>query len=71
MHAERRERLCGRLLLSRLLRRAAAGAEPLAVDERRADEAPLVGRPVDSEDLVLNRAAGTGEGLLQLTKLTP
>ena len=63
---ERRERLLSRLLLGGLLRRAAADAELLAVDQRRAREAPLVRRALDLEDLVLHRATVAGERLLQL-----
>src|SRR6185503_9244023 len=66
VHAERRERLGRGLLLGRLLRRAATGAQPLAVDQGRADEPALVRRALDLEDLVLHRAAGARERLLEL-----
>ena len=66
MNAECRQRLGRRLLLGGLLRRAAADAELLAVDERGADEPALVRRPVDVEHVVLDAAPRPRQRLLEL-----
>ena len=64
--AERAEHLLGGLLLGRLLRRASADAGLLAVDQRRADVAAVVRRPLDLQHDVLDLPTRPGEGLLQL-----
>src|SRR5215208_2108574 len=61
-----RECLHCSLLLCGLLRRSTADAELLAVDARRAREAPIMRRPFRLDDLVLHRAALPRKRLLQL-----
>ena len=63
---ERLQRLAGRFLLGRLLRRPPAEAGALAGDEHGADETTVVRRPLHLQHLVLDRVAAAGKRLLQL-----